>query len=258
MSTGKRLRCLWSLFLTQTFLMAFSTLPAAAQEIEANSEIPTSYQGDKTMDVLRVCGRGKVMACRPILADEGKSIIASEPIKSWSLFLVCTPGLLRDSNSSSLASLFDRFMAFGRALGKEHAAVWFVKKKTGIQNPAALENLDIDRNVTYCSKFKLAREDGPHVIVTTQYPKLKEDLGYQLILSLGGMSEESIENLLAALATQVGNEQLDQFQMDSKVWIQTLKQASNRALASIGDIARHSKLTIKARGIETTLEPTAK
>ncbi len=254
MNTRKVLRC-WRWVLVFSILILFPIISYAATdgELEPDDSIPQDRTVDVTGDVLRRCASGRI-ACKPLLADEQR-IRTVKPFKSWSIFLICSPSLLRDSSSDRVTGLFNEFTGFGRALGGDHAAVWFVRRRTGPGNPGTIANLDIDRNVMYCSTLKLDLGKSPHVLVTRKWPSLDRQIDYDLILSLGGMNLDSIDELLTALATQIGNEQISQSVLDSTAWRLKLKQAAEKALKSVKDVASQTKVTIKVAGVDVTVEP---
>jgi hypothetical protein len=255
-------RCLWR-FLAVLSLAILVSVPYAfvprnglAGAVDESDAIPEAYEAvatdEELNETLKRCARG-LIRCKPILADEVHKV--PRFYHSWSVFLICNPAWLRDAKTSSVASLFDRFLAFGRALGRDHAAVWFVKKQQTARGGAAtLDSLDIDRNVAYCNSLKLEREDSPHVIVTTTYPDIKRGIVDNVKASLSGMTPESIEALLTTLATQIGNEKLDQEAINSRAWWLKLKQALENTVASVGNVASRLRVTIKGGGIEATIE----
>lgn len=236
---------------------------ACSQEVGAiakSEQIPTKWTADVKMEVLKNCATRhmKRMDCMPILAgQEEKGFTREEKFDSWALFLICSPKMLKQSSTKSIAALFEQFSAFGKALGPDNAAVWFVKRRTA-KTPDSLDNLDIDRSVRYCSKFQLDRAQGPHIVITKTYPKISGDVAPSLVVKLGGLSEASVQNVLTALTTQVGNEHLDQSEMDHAVWIERLKSACEKAIKGLGDVVAKVKVSVELKGVKVSIEPTEK
>ena len=237
-------------------MSAFSQETGATAE---NSQIPTARTVDVTSEVLEKCAEGRNMHCYPILAGEDqKSFYREKSFDSWSLFLICSPAMLKQSSAKSLASLFENFSAFSKAIGPDNAAVWFVKntQTRALNSP---KNLDVDRSVQYCSKYQLDRARGPHIVITKAYPELTTNsVTPSLVVNLGGLADKSIEKVLIALTTQVGNEKLDQSSMDITVWMEKLTSACKAAVENIGDALTKVKVSVEAGGAKVSIEPVEK
>ena len=91
--------------------------------------------------------------------------------KTYSLFLVCNPQWLDPAKNTGLLQLYRQFQSFGRAIGDDHAAVWFWKSNSYEHNDAALAQIvDVERSVRFCQAWKLIPSEGPHLVITSTYP----------------------------------------------------------------------------------------
>ncbi len=135
---------------------------------------------------------------------KGKEPIPREGFKSWSLILVTNQDWLIPQNAQRLQQLYDRSQAFGRVIGREHAAVWFWKKDTLLQSQAMADNVDVDRAVAFCKSLGLRPSAGPYLVFTTAYPDENNlpSTGY-LDIALGGRTAEEIGRLLSELGDQL-------------------------------------------------------
>jgi hypothetical protein len=122
---------------------------------------------------------------------------------SWSLFLVCSPEWLLPQNKERVTALYYQFLALGRTIGPEHAAVWFWIRRPQWATDAVIDNVDVERSVAYCRRFKLLPSDGPYVFTTTTYPDSASDTVDHSTLALNGKSPAEIQKLLAALSDQL-------------------------------------------------------
>jgi hypothetical protein len=67
--------------------------------------------------------------------------------KTYSLFLVCNPQWLDPAKNAGLLQLYRQFQSFGRAIGDDHAAVWFWKSDSYEHSDAALAQIvDVERD----------------------------------------------------------------------------------------------------------------
>jgi hypothetical protein len=137
---------------------------------------------------------------------KGKEPIPREGFKSWSLFLVTNQDWLVPENAGRLRQLYDRSKAFGRVIGKEHAAVWFWQKDAALQSPALADNVDVERAVAYCKRLGRKPSDGPYLVFTTTYPdEQATPVDYQVI-ALQGKSADDISELLKVLGNQLATD----------------------------------------------------
>jgi hypothetical protein len=161
----------------------------------------------------------------------GNGPIPDSPYTSWSLFLQCNPEWLLDKQDAALRDVFAAYRAFGRTSGPKHAAVWFVKSKSSVEAAVAENprNLDIERSVSYCTRFGLRPSEGPHIVVTTVHPdRWKKGTGAPaqdgdpiIVLALGEKSADDVVGLLKRLNDQVVEERLSQKELASESYWQS-------------------------------------
>ena len=129
--------------------------------------------------------------------------IHREGYKTWSVFLVCNPEWLLPENGRLLADLYQQFKAFGSAIGPDHLAVWFWKRRPRWNTPQLAEDIDVDRSVKYCQAFKLLPSRGPHVLVTAEYPDLTNPPSNYEAIELAGTPPREISSFLSKLADRL-------------------------------------------------------
>jgi hypothetical protein len=128
--------------------------------------------------------------------------------KTYSLFLVCNPQWLDPAKNAGLLQLYRQFQSFGRAIGDDHAAVWFWKSNSYEHSDAALAQIvDVERSVRFCQAWKLTPSEGPHLVITSTYPD-ESHLSTGLpknsaIYKLGDMAPPDISALLAKLTDEL-------------------------------------------------------
>ena len=128
--------------------------------------------------------------------------------KTYSLFLVCNPQWLDPAKNAGLLQLYRQFQSFGRAVGDDHAAVWFWKSDSYEHSDAALAQIvDDERSVRFCQAWKLTPSEGPHLVITSTYPDeahlstgLPKD---SAVYKLGDMAPPDISALLAKLTDEL-------------------------------------------------------
>ena len=127
--------------------------------------------------------------------------------KTWTLFLVCSPEWLLPQNKDRVTDLYYQFLAFGRSIGQQHAAVWFWIKPPNWATDAVIDNVDVERSVTYCQRLKLAPSGGPYVFFTSTYPdEISDgisDKTVKVTVALNGRSPADITKLLAGWADEL-------------------------------------------------------
>jgi len=133
----------------------------------------------------------------------GKKRIPKKPYKTWSLFLVCNPEWLSSERDRDLYGLYKQFQSFGRAIGKDHLAVWFWKSKPRRLDRDLADNIDVERSVDFCEAFNLAPSEGPHLLVVSTYPDATNASGDYAHYALGAMEPKEISKLLAKLTDQL-------------------------------------------------------
>jgi hypothetical protein len=154
--------------------------------------------------------------------------------KTYSLFLVCNPQWLDPAKNAGLLQLYRQFQSFGRAIGDDHAAVWFWKSNSYEHSDTALAQIvDVERSVRFCQAWKLTPSEGPHLVITSTYPDeahlstgLPKD---SAVYKLGDMAPPDISALLAKLTDElIANGRVDSPAgtpppiPPAKLWVQLL------------------------------------
>jgi hypothetical protein len=129
--------------------------------------------------------------------------ISRDSYKTWSLFLMCNPDWVAADRSRDVENLYQRFKAFGDAIGKENLAVWFWKQKASVRDPRLAENIDVARSAEYCRVLEKKPSEGPYLVVTTAYPDVAAFPRDRAILELGGQNPAALAKLLNALTDQL-------------------------------------------------------
>ncbi len=165
--------------------------------------------------------------------------------KTYSLFLICNPQWLDPSKNAGLLQLYRQFQSFGRAIGDDHAAVWFWKSDSYEHSDAALAQIvDVERSVRFCQAWKLTPSEGPHLVITGPYPDeshlssgLPKD---SAVYKLGDMAPPDISALLAKLTDElIANGRVDSPAgapppvPPAKIWVQLLS-ATQQMINSFG------------------------
>jgi hypothetical protein len=161
--------------------------------------------------------------------------------KTYSLFLVCNPQWLDPAKNAGLLQLYRQFQSFGRAIGDDHAAVWFWKSDSYEHSDAGLAQIvDVERSVRFCQAWKLIPSEGPHLVITSTYPDeahlstgLPKD---SAVYKLGDMAPRDISALLAKLTDElIASGKIDNSGATtvSKLWVQLLA-ATQQTINSFG------------------------
>lgn len=166
--------------------------------------------------------------------------------KTYSLFLVCNPQWLDPAKNTGLLELYRQFQSFGRAIGDDHAAVWFWKSNSYERSDAALAQIvDVERSVRFCQAWKLIPSEGPHLVITSTYPDeahlsagLPKD---SAVYKLGDMAPPDISALLAKLTDElIASGKIDNpsdtpaaTKPATKLWVQLLA-ATQQTINSFG------------------------
>jgi hypothetical protein len=135
---------------------------------------------------------------------------------AWSLFVVCNPSWILQNGDAGIQDLFRAFIAFGRAIGPDNLAVWFVNTKYPLFEGPTLESTDIERMSKYCSKFGLIPSTTPQVITVINYPD-DNDVGGQFVTNLNGDALDSAR-ALTELTDELLETGLDQSTLDESYW----------------------------------------
>jgi len=157
-----------------------------------------------------------------------KAPIPKGSYKSWSLFLVNNPQWVVAESNQKIMELYDRFQAFGRAIGRDHLAVWFWSQNN-LQDSFYYKAVDVIRSASFCGKLKLTPSGGPYLFVTTDYPGagLMNDSSTFLptpptnyyLVSLNDKSADEVMQLLTRVADNVTAERIADLNSDSeKYW----------------------------------------
>jgi hypothetical protein len=142
---------------------------------------------------------------------------------SWSLFLVCNPAWIVQNGDKGFVELFNRYRAFGHAIGPKNLAIWFWKKPA--ETPTS-DNTDVDRSSIYCERYKLLPSESPHVLVTTRYPD-DPDPGDRFVVRLNNLDAQDGALALTKLADQLLVTGLSQTELD-------INYTWRRVLAAVG------------------------
>jgi hypothetical protein len=130
----------------------------------------------------------------------GTALYSDQPVPQhdgvYALFLITSENYVADL--ASFNALFAAFKSFGDAIGDNRLAVWFRQRPPDI-------GPDVKRSMDYADRFKiqnlhLTYNDGPYLILTSQYPDNPQDLKAVTILRLDGLTPVSTVNLLNVVA----------------------------------------------------------
>lgn len=170
--------------------------------------------------------------------------------QTYSIFLISNPDWLLPESEEKLVKLYDRFKAFGDAIGRDHLAVWFFVD----QSHGDLRfNTDVMRSSAFCSKLKLPPSKSPYVVVTDEYPGagLLEDypntfneLKNYSILELNTATASEITSLLANLADQLLINGLPDTNPKTENFWRTFQKSYETARGKIISFSKGISLTI--------------
>src|SRR5262252_9584418 len=209
-----------------------------------DQEIPVSYEKDVTFELLNASARPGGPKLKPILA--GDQVFKTENFDTWSLFLISNPGWLRDDNSAQIEELHQAYLGFGRAIGGDHAAVWFGKPASDAEtstNPAA--RIDAERCAEYARQLQLDLAKSPYIVVTTERPDLSQPLLQLVVLELGSLKASSAQKLLTELASQLVNARLDQVALKRDEWFLIWRDCARAALQTLAHLVQSVSISFK-------------
>jgi hypothetical protein len=240
-----------------SFGRADAAVPPTVWDLQPGASLPESYEG--AMDeaekqrILKECANSKKVACFPIL--EGDIPKTHRYFQSYSLFLISSPEWLGPDSTDQIASLYKAYEAFARAIGNDHAAVFFWKKSPKkidgkLVGADLAANIDANRCAEYEKAFKLDISQSPHVVVTKTRPSPAGSLTDFIILQLNGLSPSSTEKFLTTLADQLVGDKLDQEKLGSDRWWLTWRDVVVKVYQGVSGLAGHSKVTIKGGPVE--------
>ena len=152
---------------------------------------------------LLVTGTGAAFGQAAVELSGRTQQIPRNGYRTWSLFLICTPDWVTRDMSSDLANLYQRFQAFGDAIGDENLAVWFWKRDTPLDDPRLSDNVDVPRSAEYCRALRLRPSEGPFLVVTNAYPDLKAFPNERAVFALGGLKVVDLARLLNTLTDEL-------------------------------------------------------
>ena len=224
------------------------------------TELPESYEGFLTagekQKILAECANSKKIACYPI--QEGDLPKTRRYFNSYSLFLISSPEWLGPDGSDQIAALYKAYEGFARAIGNDHAAVFFWKKAPKkvdgkLVGADLAANIDASRCTEYEKAFKLDISQSPHVVVTKARPSPTGLTTDYIILQLNGLTPSSTGVFLTKLADQLVSDKLDQEELGSERWWLTWRDVVIKVYQSVSVLAGHSKVTIKGGPVEVEM-----
>jgi hypothetical protein len=141
-----------------------------------------------------------------------KAPIPKGSYKTWSLFLINNPQWVVAQNNTKIKQLYDQFEAFGKAIGRNHVAVWFWSQNIW-EDSSYYKAVDVIRSEEFCEKLQLAPSGGPYVLITADFPGtglindsstfLPTKLQNYSILSLNNKSASEIMDVLSRAADKI-------------------------------------------------------
>jgi hypothetical protein len=188
---------------------------------------------------------------RPRRGEPIPRVIRNDAIgefKSWSLFLVCNPAWLLKENNQKISELYEKFGAFGRAIGEENVAVWFWKKSPTDKNRIA-DFIDEDRNSNYCKKFNLIPSESPHILVTTIYPDLDKEYkpNNYLSVKLHKMEPKNMTIIIEKLTDQILLRRINRADIDSESYWNSWKKSFDSIKRTLNNVGKKITVTIDAK-----------
>ncbi|XFF02422.1 hypothetical protein ACQ3JU_1220 (plasmid) [Bradyrhizobium guangxiense] len=230
-------------------------------DLDSGSDVPSFYSGFMTeaekQDILKGCATGK-QKCYPLPADELAKPKARY-FKSYSLFLISNPAWLGPNSDSRIVGLHQAYQAFSRAIGNDHAAVFFWRKAPKIVDGKLAgadlaSQIDANRCTEYEKALNLDLSASPHILVTRSAPNPKQPLDEYVLLQLNGLSPDATAILITKLADQLVGNKLDSDDLDSARWWLTWRDVAISLYEGFASMARHSKLEIDGGPVKLTLD----
>jgi hypothetical protein len=143
----------------------------------------------------------------------GGSFVKGRPnreYKSWALFLISNPEWLDAENEDQLTRLYEHFMNFGRAIGDDNMAVWFLKPK---RKGSLASITDVEGCSAYAKLYGLMPSRGPHILIipsprdqqgkTVGFPDTTQKVDQYYVLELNGLSPARVGRLLAEVSDRL-------------------------------------------------------
>jgi hypothetical protein len=172
----------------------------------------------------------------------------NKEFKSWSLFLICNPTWLLKENNQKILELYEKFGAFGRAIGEENVAVWFWKKLPTDKNRVS-DFIDENNNSNYCRKFNLRPSESPHILVTTIYPDLDKEYkpNNYLSVKLHKMEPKNIIITIEKLTDQILLRHINKADTDSESYWNSWKESFDSIKRILNNVGKKITVTIDAK-----------
>src|SRR5262249_40415115 len=137
----------------------------------------------------------------------------------------------------------------GKAIGRDHLAVWFWSQNIW-EDPFYYKSVDVIRSTAFCEKLTLAPSNGPYILVTTEYPGaglindsstfLPTRLKSYYIVSLNNRSADEVMQLLTRVADKISANRIAELNSTSKDWYLSLQ----RAFEAVRDFLVGRQITI--------------
>jgi hypothetical protein len=179
--------------------------------------------------------------------------------KTFSLFLICNPEWILPSKEAQLRNFFDQFKAYGRALGKEHIAVWYWQPSAPYKSNSVVDHIDYDVHAQMCSRLGLLPSEGPHIIVTDEVPTPLMPRGKILIRqSFSNRRPEEIARIIAKLTDVLRSNHIKQVEPWSARFLEIWRLCFVNIREAIGDLRDSVTLTIDSGPVEVEIEGTHK
>jgi hypothetical protein len=167
--------------------------------------------------------------------------------ETQSIFLICNPAWLLGEREADLLSLHAYFEAFGRAIGRDNAAVWFWQSAPDLEDGLA-DDLDVERSAELCRQLGLKPSESPHIVVTSSWDR------DHLVLALGGLNASGIQQVLVRLADRLIAGGIDDADVQSEVYWQTWYAAADGMLRGLTRLASAVKVTFDTKFFKVELD----
>jgi hypothetical protein len=240
-------------------------LPPPVWDLMPGEDLPESYvaMGTETekQETLKSCLHERTrpghLDCYPL--REGDIFTVHRAFKTYSLFLISNPEWLGPSSDGKIAGLYSAYKAFARAIGNEHAAVFFWKKEPAkkdgkLSGSDLAAQIDASRCTAYEKTLGLTISSSPHVVVTTKRPTPTTSLGDYVLLQLGDLSPESTDKLLTKLADGLVAGNLSAEELNSAKWWLGWRDVATDVLRGLAEIAAHIKVKIKSEFVDVEID----
>lgn len=188
-----------------------------------------------------------------------KTPIPKGSYKTWSLFLINNPQWVVAQNNNKIKDLYDQFEAFGKAIGRNHVAVWFWSQNIW-QDSFYYKAVDVIRSEEFCDKLRLAPSGGPYVLITAEFPGtgliddsstfLPNKLQNYSILSLNNKSASEIMEVLSHAADKIVENHIAELNASSPdYW-----SGWQRAFEAIREFLSNRQMTVTVKTPTTEIQ----